>query len=282
MAHLPLLQDFADELGQQEVVLRGGCLKHPVLLTKLEEVAARKYFKLNRNSNTLRMFFTGNVSNSGAVTQRRLVDLVKSLRDDAMQACGAVPDDAVAEEPVDSLGTDEADSSSATPAGGNRRESRLLQKSMLAQFPVVTVKFPLGEETMEMRVKAVRSKAEAPSCEATAANFRALFCWYRQAAESEHETSPEGKPFAAHAPEDHPDGRQYFRKDRACFYVKRPKPDDSESSRDKYTATFVTEKRKVGRPSTRARAASFSQRCEADKSGSASDCDNDVGAIPRF
>ena len=281
MAHLPLLQDFADELGQQEVVLRGGCLKHAVLLTKLEEVAGRKFFKLINNSNTLRMFFTGK-HNSGAVTQRRLVDFVKSLRDDAMQQALAVPDDADSEEPIDSLGTDEADSSSATPAGGNRRESRLLQKSMLAQFPVVTVKFPLGEETMEMRVKAVRSKAEAPSCEATAANFRALFCWFRQAAESEDETSPEGKPFAAHAPEDHPDGRQYFRKDRACFYVKRPKPDDSESSRDKYAATFVTEKRKVGRPSTRARAASFSQRCEADKSGSASDCDNNVGAIPQF
>ena len=282
MAHLPLLQDFADELGQQEAVLRGGCLKHAVLLTKLEEVAGRKYFKLINNSNTLRMFFTGK-HNSGAVTQRRLVDFVKSLRDDAMQQAFADPGDDDSDEPIDSLGTDEADSSSATRAGGNRRrrEARLLLKTMLAQFPVVTVKFPLGEETVEMRVKAVRSKAEAPSCEATAANFRALFCWYRQAAESEHETSPEGKPFAAHAPEDHPDGRQYFRKDRACFYVKRPKPDDSESSRD-YAATFVTEKRKVGRPGSRARAASFSQRCEADKSGSASDCDNDVSAIPQF
>ena len=141
-----------------------------------------------------------------------------------------------------------------------------------------------------MRIKTVATKAEAPSFEATPANFRALFCWFSEEGAKQLEHVPAIKPKAIHRPAAHPDGRRYYRKDRGCFYVKRcvptrlrstdptettsscptPPKASKKSSNGQTPLTFVTTKRKMGRPHKRVCAASLSPSdFFADESGSA-------------
>ena len=265
MAHVPALETFTTQLGPKEQILRGGCLSGAILLTGLEFTAGRQFFRMSRCNRTLRMFLTGRVHQSKAgvfdpMAGTGLVEFLARLRDqkqeegrtDAIQQ--VVPQDAV----LDVLGSDQGSSSSTAKATKAARVDANRKRALLTQFPVITVDFPFVGEIVEMRIKAVRSKAEAPSFEALPANFRAVFCWFSLEAAQRVDYVSTPKPKALHQPENHPEGRRYFRKDRECFYVKRPKLDTFESLRST-GKTFVVTKQRLGRPRKRACAASRSQ-----------------------
>ena len=264
MAHVPALETFTTQLGPKEQVLRGGCISGAILLTGLEFTAGRQFFRMSRCNRTLRMFLTGRVHRSKAgvfdpMAGTGLVEFLARLRDqkpeerhtDAIRQ--VVPQDAV----PDLLGSDQGSSSSTAKATRAARVDANRKRALLTQFPVVTVDFPFGGEIVQMRMKAVRSKGEAPSFEALPANFRAVFCWFSLEAAQRVDYVSTPKPKALHQPENHPEGRRYFRKDRECFYVKRPALDTLQSLRST-GKTFVVTKKWLGRPSKRACAASRS------------------------
>ena len=128
-----------------------------------------------------------------------------------------------------------------------------LKKAKRKQMPIATVPFPFGNEFVAMRVLAVRKKHEPPSVEASDANWRAMFCWCLEAAQLKG-VSPPCRPLKTHEPRQGPLGREYFRRDRTCWYAKRDKktvPRDCVSD----WKTMVCHPRKLGRPRKRARAA---------------------------
>ena len=222
------------------------------------------------------MFLTGRTHQSkigvfDPMAESCLVEFLARLRNQKQEERGTdaiqqvVPQDAV----LDVLGSDQGSSSSTAKATKAARLDANRKRALLTQFPVVTVDFPFGGEIVEMRIKAVRSKAEAPSFEALPANFRAVFCWFSLEAAQRVDYVSTPKPKALHQPENHPEGRRYFRKDRECFYVKRPKLDTFESLRST-GKTFVVSQKLTGRPRKRACAASRSQSASfGDESSSA-------------
>ena len=236
------------------------------------------------------MFLTGE-RHGNPFLQNRLLSFVAGLRDQKQGELSEVatprdvPEDAV----LDSLGS-EASSSSTPQTPTASRLSAERRRALMTQFQIVTVEFPFGGEKVAMRIKTVATKAEAPSFEATPANFRALFCWFSEEGAKQLEHVPAIKPKAIHRPSAHPDGRRYYRKDRGCFYVKRrvptslrsidptettsscptPPKASKKSSNGQTPLTFVTTKRKMGRPHKRVCAASLSPSdFFADESGSA-------------
>ena len=273
MAQFPAVELFTDELGPQEFLLRGGCLKQPILCTDLEIAGGRKFFKLSVRDSTLRMFLKGQVKRQRSLALERLVDFLAGLRDQKQEewikvaTAQGVPEDAVLDalQPSspssgDASVSSDRGSSAQTPdrlSAATRAADRLSaarKGALLSQFPVVCVAFPFGDEVLEMLVQTVRSKAEAPACEATPDNFRAFFCWYNIEAAKQVDDALDPKPSAIHEPEHHPEGRQYYRKDRACFYVKRSTPQDLD-----FNLTFVTKAAGPrGRPRKKACAATGS------------------------
>ena len=277
MAHVPALETFTTQLGPKEQVLRGGCLSGAILLTDLEFTAGRQFFRMTRCNRTLRMFLTGRTHQSkigvfDPMAETCLVEFLARLRNQKQEERGTdaiqqvVPQDAV----LDVLGSDQGSSSSTAKATRAARVDANRKRALLTQFPVVTVDFPFGGEIVEMRIKAVRSKAEAPSFEALPANFRAVFCWFSLEAAQRVDYVSTPKPKALHQPENHPEGRRYFRKDRECFYVKRPKLDTFESLRSTGKTFVLHQKKRLGRPRKRACGASRSQSASfGDESSSA-------------
>ena len=268
MAHVPALETFTTQLGPKEQVLRGGCLSGAILLTDLEFTAGRQFFRMSRCNRTLRMFLTGRSHQSkigvfDPMAETCLVEFLARLRNQKQEErCTVAIEEEVAEDTVlDALGSDQGSSSTAQAPRATRLDANR-KRALLTQFPVVTVDFPFGGEIVQMRIKAVRSKGEAPSFEALPANFRAVFCWFSLEAAQRVDYVSTPKPKALHQPENHPEGRRYFRKDRECFYVKRPKLDTFESLRSTGKTFVVTKrltKQRLGRPRKRACGASRSQ-----------------------
>ena len=81
-----------------------------------------------------------------------------------------------------------------------------------------------------------------------------MFCWCRIEVAKLEGAPPPPTPVALGKPREAADGREYYRKDRMCWYLirdsKRHGSDKAGSQR-----TEVCNKRQLGRPSKRARAA---------------------------
>jgi len=179
MAGLPALDDFTTKLELKEQILRGGCLEEPVILHNLDVVQNRAFIKVCQRNAALRLFLTGETKGPSLV-QRRLAVFIAQLRDLKQDEWGTVATEPVVQEDAipDALGSEACESSTprAPPFKGL---TPMRRKALLAQFPILTVQFSFGEETVSIAVKSVWSKVAQPSLEATPVNFRAMFCWCR-------------------------------------------------------------------------------------------------------
>ena len=254
MAAWPALQKFTSELQAGEHLLRGGLLKQPCLLTNLEIVDNRPFLKLcdrQEHGKTLKMFFTGDTKKSPVVL-RRLADVVAKLRDEQQEEwCNSSSTAKPEESGPDTLGDEMGDTARlrALPA----KKVAALKKARRKQMPIVTVPLSFGNECVALRVLTVPNKHTPPSVEACDANYRAMFCWILEHSELKG-VSPPGRKRSTHKPRQGRLGKEYFRRDRTCWYAKRDKktvPRDCVSE----WKTMVCNPRKVGRPRKRARAA---------------------------
>ena len=179
MAGLPALDVFTTKLELKEQILRGGCLEEPVILHNLDVGQNRAFIKICQRNAALRLLLTGEARGPSLV-QRHLAMFIAELRDLKQDEWGTVATELVVQVDAipDALGS-EACESPTPSAPPNKGLAPMRKNALLAQFPILTVQFPFAGETVSMAVKSVASKAEAPSLEATPANFRAMFCWCR-------------------------------------------------------------------------------------------------------
>ena len=260
MAGFPTIEEFTNDLKPSEQLLRGGYLKEPHLFTNLEMIQNRPYIKVCSGNLTLRMFLIGQVA-SRSLLQRRLACRLTQLRNSEQDSFFAEgPKENQDDASLEALGV-EVTRDSTPRAPDNKPLSPERKNALRKQYPVITVEFPFGNESVTMRVKTVWTKQEQPTIEASVSNFRALFCWCRIEAISCEGAPPPSIPAALSQPRGEPGDREYFRKDRMCYYTMR-----SGANRKKYgQRTEVVERRTMGRPGKRAREASVPQ--PASRSG---------------
>ena len=254
MAAWPALQKFTSELQAGEHLLRGGLLKQPCLLTQLEMVDNRPFLKLCRSeayANSFSRFLTG-ANKRSPVVLRRLADVVAKLRDEQQEEwCNSSSKANPEERSPDTLGDGMEDTPRlrALPA----KKAAALKKAQRKQLPIVTVPVSFGDECVALRVLAVPNKHTPPSVEACDANCRAMFCWSLEDRQLKGVSPPSRNP-STHEPRQGRLGKEYFRRDRTCWFAKRDKktvPRDCVSE----WKTMVCNPRQVGRPRKRARAA---------------------------
>ena len=262
MSAFPPVGEFTTALLPNEHLFRGGFLKKAVILNDLEIKDHRKYIKLCMDNTTLRMFFSGQTRKRCHI-QSSLFALVSELRDQKQDewhknaAPSVAPEDAL----LDSLGEELQDGlTSRAPAA--KQLSALHKKALRKQFPFVVIDFPFGDESVGMRIRSVATKSEQPTVEASDENFRALFCWYRSEVAQTQGASPTPKAVAIFEPRKSTEGREYYRKDRRCFYLLRDNKTMEATSSDSSSPiqrTDVCTRRILGRPRKQARVAADSE-----------------------
>ena len=262
MSAFPPVGEFTTAVLPNEHLFRGGFLKKAVILNDLDIQEHRKYIKLCTDNTTLRMFFSGQTRKRCHI-QSSLFALVSELRDQKQDewhknaAPSVAPEDAL----LDSLGEELPDGlTSRAPAP--KQLSALHKKALRKQFPYVVIDFPFGDETVGMRIRSVATKSEQPSVEASDENFRALFCWCRSEVAQTQGAPPTSKAVAVFEPRKTSEGREYYRKDRMCFYLLRDKKTMEAASSDSSSSiqrTDVCTRRTMGRPRKQARVAADSE-----------------------
>ena len=219
---------FSNELLPTEFVLRGGYLSGPVVLTNLDLIGGKALFRYSHTNAHLIGLLTGRKQYQHPLANTCLGELLAHLRDERLLSLAAsggaapVPDEVV----IDDLGLDEGPPASATSsseASSGKRLRGLGKRAALRQHPTVEIQFPVdGSSTVPMLIATNAKWQGAPSFEATPRNFKALFDWFRleTPAREQRDRVERDRPRAQHAPISKADGRQYFRKDKQCFFVK--------------------------------------------------------------
>ena len=254
MAVLTTIEVFTNQFKASEYLFRGGYLEEPRLLTNLQTVGNHPFVKLCTRDRSLRMFFTGQTKDL-LLVQRRLADLLAKLRDDQQDEwCSGNVGAQREEASLEALGG-EAEGA-PRPRALSAKKMAAMKRALRKQRATVIVPFLFGDESVDMRVLAVQSKNEPPCVEVSMANFRAMFCWCCIEVAQLQGVSPTSRPSrpqAVHGPRQGYGGREYFRRDRMCWFVKR----DTErvlADCALEQKTSVCTRRKVGRPCKRARA----------------------------
>ena len=224
-------------LLDNEVVLRNGGLRRPVILTGCQVVGGHLFCKLNYKNDDLIKFLYGISPRhhplSKSALSRTLVELRDERLDELFTPCSASR--VVEEDVVDDLGLGEDTSSTtvSTPSKqglrGNRgnRRTLALKRAVLTQHPTVTIDLPVGGDVVRMRVIAVMNRQEQVSFEAIAANFDALREWccledpnnrgrFADDALARRERFADGSPKIARVSE-----KTYYRQDSQVTFKKR-------------------------------------------------------------
>ena len=259
MAAFPPIRDFTTQLLPNEHLLRGGFLKRAVIIDA-EVKDNRAYIKLCMDNTTLRSFFSGQATKRSHI-QRRLFALLAELRDQKQDEWNhnATPSVAQEDAVLESLGGEMQDDVPAR-APAARQLPPSVKKALRKQFPFVVIDFPFGDESVGMRLKSVATRSEQPSVEFSDENFRVLFCWCQSEAAQTEGEPPTPKVAARFEPRDADQGREYFRKDRMCYYLLRDEKWQAASSDSSspIPRSEVCIRRTLGRPRKQARVADVS------------------------
>jgi hypothetical protein len=209
-----------------ELVLRGGLLKGPVVLTGLQIVMEKQFVVLRKTDKILNGFLTG-LPASGRPLAHTLImeklqqlrnskgkDLLAELQNPAGEEAGAIVPVVIGE--VDDLGLDIPVDVvvSVHPVGKRLRGTSIrAARSQLPMTAVVSVERPHGSMWQPVLLLDVAHKAPAMEC--TAANFQALFELVQaDLAEGTCHRKPYGSDCplpVAKAPRRYPDGsREYW------------------------------------------------------------------------
>ena len=217
---------FSNKLRTTEFVLRGGFLSEPVVLTNLELIGGKAFFRFSHKHTHLCKFLTGRKEYLHPLANTYLGELLAHLRDERLLslACAAPVDDEVV---IDDLGLDDGPPASATSSSEATSDKRLRglgKRAALRQHPTVEIQFPVSGSTVVPMLIATHAKCSgAASFEATPRNCKALFDWIRletPAREQRDEAEQRPRAKALHEPIDTEQGRQYYRADKQVFFVK--------------------------------------------------------------
>ena len=218
---------FSNELRTTEFVLRGGFLPEPVVLTNLELIGGKAFFRYNHKHTHLCKFLTGRNAYLHPLANTYLGELLAQLRDERLlsMACAAPVEDEVV---LDDLGLDDGPPVSATSSSESTSAKRLRglgKRDALRQHPTVEIKFPVsGSDVVPMLIATHAKCSGAASFEATPRNFKALFDWIRleTPAREQRDEAEQRRPRAKaqHDPIVTEQGRQYYRADKQVFFVK--------------------------------------------------------------
>ena len=155
------------------------------------------------------------------------------------------------------------------------RKKARLKTALLMQRPIITVPFHFGSELVDIQVLTVRTKNATPAVEASAANFRAMFCWCRIEEANTLGVTPSHTRSLIPPPRQGLLHKEYFRSDRKCWVKKRSTPDQKKELKQfpgefSDQKTMVCIRQMLGRPRKRAQKVdASSDSCAAGESNSA-------------
>ncbi len=274
MAVLPSMDTFATSLRIDEFLLRGGYLDEPRLFTNLQTKDKRPFIRLCTKNRKLRMFFSGQ-SKKCSVLLHRLGEFIAELRDEHTDRWNK-PAGSPESDPVEKvLGCDNSEAHRPRAFVTARKKARM-KTALLMQRPIITVPFYFGCEVVDIQVLTVRSKNATPVVEASAANFRAMFCWCRIEEAATLGVTPPRTRSLIPPPREGLLHKEYFRSDRKCWIKKRSKADQKKhlkkfvGDRVSEQKTMVCIRQMLGRPRKRAvKLDVSSDSCAAGESNSA-------------
>ena len=219
-----------------ELVLRGGCLKEPVLLSGLRTADGAQFLVLFKGCPLLNKFLTGTPVCKRPLAKTTLIEYILAKKNSAFDAAvtevkqGSAPiaDNALAEADFASaLCLDDppaaAPRESSGPGPRNHRKLRGIGR-FVAQLPsTCLVQLQRGNATWDLRVL-LDGKTKAPAIEASAGNLQRLFSWVQE--DLREGGRVRARYGAAQAPERTPrgcrDSREYLVRNRWVKKIRLP------------------------------------------------------------
>ena len=273
MAVLPSMETFATSLRIDEFLLRGGYLDEPRLFTNIQTKDKRPFIPLCTKNRNLRMFFSGQ-STKCSVLLHRLSEFIAELRDEHTDRWSKPAASPESDQAVKALGCDNSEAHRPRAFETARKKARI-KKALVMQRPIITVPFHFGSELVDIQVLTVRTKNATPAVEASAANFRAMFCWCRLEEANTLGVTPSHTRSLIPPPRQGLLHKEYFRSDRKCWIKKRSTPDQKKELKQfpgdfSDQKTMVCIRQMLGRPRKRApKVDASSDSCAAGESNSA-------------
>ena len=261
-----------------ELVLRGGYLKEPVVVSDLLVFEGLQYVTLYKVAPVLNKFLAGLASCKRPLAKSLLFETLAAKRNElieekkrSVQAGGMAAIFGDTTDLAAGLGLD--DGASEPPSAKKARRRHVPVKRVIELLPetaVVTLERP--GQTWEVRML-LESRTKAPSVEATAENFAAMFEWVQ--AEFEGGSSRRRKHGASEPPVREPRGqkgaREYLVRNK---WVKKVAAPEAAPARRPYSQGFRTlKRRRSDEPAAAARKRSAIDSVLTD--GLASDCLDD-------
>ena len=198
----------ANGLQADEIVLRGGRLTSPTLLTGLEVVEGRQYVRLGRRSPALCLFLTAKSQCVGPLAGNAVLDQIAALRQDFVQKFGKEDINDVEDDKVEDLGLDASDESLVPTGGRSRRNLRVVNKTLPSHFEARLAR--PGKCDWTFRMLCERGN-KAPCIEATTVNFEALFQLVSDShAKTGVEEDSPAKQRSRRSPRGDPGAREYW------------------------------------------------------------------------
>ena len=225
----------ATGLEAGEFILRGGCLKKPLLLTRHDFQAKDElqFCKLDVVQNPFLALYLSGLPFSRRpppLAHSQLSPTLARLRDEAMCQL-MLPAEPVVEETVETLRLSTPSEGSPLDQGVGQKatlrgRALLQRRAVLARHPFVSVDFRVGDEMFPMRLMVDATTAN-PSFEVSSDNFRRLFDWFqlespeRQQREQAASKDPKPSPVAR-------ENKVYFRKDKGVFFRKERRDESAD------------------------------------------------------
>jgi hypothetical protein len=209
-----------------EMVIRGGMLKGPAVLTGLCTALDKPFVPLRKSDKVLSLFLTGRPSSQRPLAKTLIIETLLTLRNNkridlAAEIRMPAGDDAgamvaVADGLADDLGLDDpAEVLVAVDPVGKRRRG-ICNRAVLSQLPrTATVSVERTDGTVWEPVLLVDVAHKAPAMECVVANFQALFEIVQgQMSDGTSQRKQHGQEHplpGSKAPRHHPDGsREYW------------------------------------------------------------------------
>ncbi len=201
-------------LGQlpTELVLRGGMLDKPIVVTDIVMIQGRQFMRLRKGDAKLSQFLTGVALSQRQMSNSTVIERLTTLRDDKytilLQELGHAGGTDTVEESADDLGLNGSTGGSPTT-----RPNKSKVRSLMPAITTLAVVLPDGSEWQPSVMMDPRHIA--PAMEATSENLDALFVLVRQDMDDGNVRRPqfgcEREPGVAKAPRLLSDGsREYW------------------------------------------------------------------------
>jgi hypothetical protein len=157
-----------------EIVLRGGGLDKPVVLTELKEESGKRFFHLVKANEIVSMFLTGSCKSRCLLANSLTIEHVGSLRDDKFAELAAELGGDASVELAASVddGLDLVPAVIGTPSP---RKARVRPQILIQMPSFAAVEVLMPDDTMWRPVVLLADRKSNPFIEATEQNFQNLY-----------------------------------------------------------------------------------------------------------